>query len=119
MTHRTDPANEAEETLDFERWWQIDSLFAATLERSPDERPGYLDGECAGDPELRRIIEKLLDHDSRVDGFLDSPAFLLATSDEDRGPASGSAVAGDAVGPYRIEREIARGGMGSVYLAYR
>ncbi|MBY0397804.1 MAG: serine/threonine protein kinase, partial [Thermoleophilia bacterium] len=47
----------------------------AVLERpTSEERAAYLDGACAGDPALRRRIERLLEVEPRASGFLDRPA---------------------------------------------
>ena len=51
-------------------------------------------------------------------GFLESPAIAFL-SPAPRGPRLPRALEGARVGPYRIVREIARGGMGAVYLAER
>ncbi len=101
--------------MDPERWHRIDELLQAALDREPEERSRFLDAACAGDPSLRENVEKLLAADARCRGILDQPPRL----DFDTiAPAAGDA-AGDRIGPYRIEREIARGGMGVVYLASR
>jgi serine/threonine-protein kinase len=53
-----------------------------------------------------------------VAGFLDTPAVRFAASiveAEDRR----AALEGARIGPYRVVRELARGGMGAVYLAER
>ncbi len=105
--------------MDPERWQQIETLFEAALERSPAERSRLLESECEEDPDLRRSVQQLLDSDAVASDFLESPAFRSATTSHDDEPVPGRTCAGDVIGPYRIEREIARGGMGSVYLAHR
>ena len=76
-------------------------------------RRAFLDRECANDPVMRRTTESLLaavcDDD---DNFMDviGPAISTAPS---------TLRNGQRLGPYEIEREIGRGGMGAVFLARR
>jgi hypothetical protein len=49
-----------------------ETIFSAALERStPAERAAYLDGACAGQPELRQRVEALLDAQPHVGDFLE------------------------------------------------
>ncbi len=98
--------------MDAERWREVDQLFAATLELPRDEWPAMLEESCAGDPELRREVERLLTVDQRLGSFLEKPAipaFATAGEREDLG----------ALGPYRLLRRLGSGGSGTVYLARR
>ena len=45
-----------------DRWAAADRLFDATLERKPHERAAFLGEACAGDEELQRAVESLLEH---------------------------------------------------------
>ena len=99
-----------------EEWSKIEELLDAALEREPTERQKFLDGFDSSD--LRREVESLLACEERANGFLDAPALALSADflhDENLADER----AGQQVGPYRIIREIGRGGMGAVFLAER
>jgi non-specific serine/threonine protein kinase/serine/threonine-protein kinase len=96
-----------------ERWQHLDELFHAAVAVPPDERSRIL-ATCA-DASLRAELEDLLAAHDRAGGFIEAPA--VATPGV--WPEGGTSRAGQRVGPYRIVREIGRGGMGAVYLAER
>jgi hypothetical protein len=45
----------------FERWPDLDRIFAEALDRAPEERLGFVRQECGGDQELEREILRLLE----------------------------------------------------------
>jgi len=77
------------------------------------ERSAALDRLCGGDDALRLEVEQLLALDEEAVGFLEPP------TDDERLRAMVQTVAGspDAIGPYRVLREVGRGGFGIVYEA--
>ena len=100
-------------------WRQVFELFDRALELPPDEREAYLDRACADDRALREEVGALLASES-VSSFLDEPAEEFVEpllSKLSPGPDAGESA--PQVGPYRIVRELGRGGMGAVYLAER
>ena len=92
------------------RWEEVDRLFDQALELPPSDRQRWLDESCAGDPALRNQLEALLQADAAAGNFLEVDGWRLAEPVVEDGRG---------IGPYRVVRELARGGMGVVYLAER
>jgi eukaryotic-like serine/threonine-protein kinase len=61
-----------------ERYQQIGKLLQAALELEPHQRPAFLDAACAGDQELRREVQSLIDSDEQAGSFIASPALEMA-----------------------------------------
>ena len=97
-----------------ERWQQVKAILDAAHDVQACDRPLFLSESCAGDEDLRREVESLLEHDADVEEFIEQPAFARPAW-----PFEETETAGRRIGQYSVEREIGRGGMGVVYLATR
>ncbi len=97
-------------------WDEVDRLFDQALDLPPGERERWLDEHCAGRPAVRRQVETLLQADAAAARFLEvDPRRFAGEPPVEAEPES----AGRRIGAYRLVRELARGGMGVVYLAER
>ena len=90
------------------RWSRVSDLFASAMELDTAERSRLLERE---EEDVRREVERLLREHQRI-GLLDRPIIPdLGDAEEDHW--SGKLLNGR----YRIERFLARGGAGAVYVA--
>jgi serine/threonine protein kinase len=90
-----------------------ESIFLRALELpSPAERAAYLEGACAGHPELRAEVEALLRADERCGDLLDLPEQRIATVADPITERPGTAI-----GPYKLLEQIGEGGFGVVFMA--
>lgn len=91
-------------------WQRIENVCFEVLARPEAEREAFLADATAGDATLRAEVESQLAAMAADPDFLETPIARVRDF-----PAAGD-VPQMRIGPYRLVRPIARGGMGEVYL---
>ena len=95
----------------------VEDLFEAALAQPPENRIAYLDVACPDSPEVRHLVKMLLIADQQAGDFLETP--ILSSSDTSAEEPTPTFEPDRIVaGRFRIQRFIARGGMGEVYEAW-
>lgn len=99
----------------------IRTLLSESLKLSPEERREYLTNNWDGD--VSKLDEVVSSLEEQVFSLLGQGTSSLPSDSAsgDKASSAGSApnLVGRTIGPYIVERSIARGGMGHVYRAYR
>jgi serine/threonine protein kinase len=99
-----------------ERYREIKEIVGAVIDCEPAQREAMLAEACRDDQPLRVQVDKLLKRERpAVDFMEESPFDGFPSLHDEEGPS----LTDRLIGPYRILKEIGRGGMGAVYLAVR
>jgi serine/threonine protein kinase len=100
--------------LDPTRFHRVAELFEEARHKSPGDGAAFLDRACAGEPEIRDEVERLLRQHEREGDVFDNarPVMGLITQ-----AVATECPMPDRIGGFRIIRVLGEGGMGIVYLA--
>jgi serine/threonine protein kinase/tetratricopeptide (TPR) repeat protein len=91
---------------------RLKSILERAAELPPESRGALLDRECAGNPDLRRHLERLLGSHDAAGPFLPSAPAAGATV-----PMGRTGIVGREIGPYTLLDRLGEGGFGTVWLA--
>ena len=98
--------------LSEEQWRRLEELFATASELPEEQQASFVDASTASDAEVREHLLGMLRHSNGA-------ANRIAQAITDMVQSSSPEWIGRRLGPYRIVREIGRGGMGIVFEAVR
>jgi eukaryotic-like serine/threonine-protein kinase len=105
-----------------ERWQELESVLDRALDAPESARRDLVLRDTEGDPELRAEVLRILDGAGAIEDFLSEPAPTYAAPllvDEQAPGVEDPTAVPDRIGAYRVLRQLARGGMGTVLLAER
>ncbi|MEO7674265.1 MAG: serine/threonine-protein kinase [Pyrinomonadaceae bacterium] len=107
-----------------ERIEKVKILVSSTLSRPPHERNSFLDAACGGDAVLRREVEYYLNNGEKTEQFFYrgetarlTNEFADAPTESFAGGIQTDPRVGKIFGKYIIQKRLAEGGMGIVYIA--
>ncbi|MCH9648449.1 MAG: serine/threonine-protein kinase [Deltaproteobacteria bacterium] len=98
-------------------WRRTEELFQEAALLPEEERRAFLLSSCGGDLDWALEIESLLGAESRADERIERVIAGTVQLAAREGATSNQSLS--QVGPYKVLRELGRGGMSTVYLAER
>ncbi|MEP7340374.1 MAG: tetratricopeptide repeat protein [Acidobacteriota bacterium] len=103
-----------------ERHEQAKAILRQMMDRTPDQREAWLNEACRDDVGLRHEVEMLMleASTSPTQPFLDIQG-IVAAAVKLIPPDAASPLIGELIGPYKLIRELGKGGMGIVFLGER
>ncbi len=87
-------------------WAELEAALADALELAAEKRVPWLREQLAERPEILAEAERMLRQADEAEAFFDRQSVMMLTP-------------GARLGPWTLERELGRGGMGVVWLAHR
>jgi non-specific serine/threonine protein kinase/serine/threonine-protein kinase len=93
-----------------EQWREVEQVLAAAMDLPEQERGDYLDRICENRPAIRSEVESLLAAHAEAGDFIET-----AIAHE----IAGAPLISRRIGPYKLVKELGRGGMATVYLGRR
>lgn len=112
--------------MEKKRWQKIEQIVDVALEiEDKKERTNYINEKCKSDDALIQEVNSFIDSIEASDGLWDD---LLNSNravaeemytDFSKTQRTESENSPEIIGPYRIKKKIAQGGMGNIYLAER